>query len=219
MMIAPIIMPHLFPTALPPPPPSPPPRSCVASCDDAGVIAQWSCEGDGAGAPSSSLGPKPVATFDKGAGFPCTGLGLVQGLLVASYASGHVRIFRPARRNPSSGAASGSGGGGLLAEIAAHARCITALCPHPLQSTFATVGEDSVLNVWSVPDAAAASMAPAAGAPPTKLRVLLDMTTTVTDATLTGVQFVSNPTRPSVAHLAVASYDSRELKVFLGLGM
>jgi hypothetical protein len=159
------------------------------SADDGGTIVQWSV-----------AGLEPVATHP-GAGVPVTCIAIRGDAIVAGYADGHLRIFR---------AGANKGARYLEAEIAAHGRCITALHMHPSRLTFATVGEDSVMNVWSLPELAAD---PAGG----RAKVLLDLTARISDTVLTGVQFASHGGEGAVPHLLVAAYDSHHLRVFLGL--
>lgn len=86
----------------------------LASGDDEGSVIQW-----------DRLAGKPLKVHE-GAGLPVTSL-LVRGdLIIAGYASGHIRIFRAAAAPEASL---------LEVEVAAHARCITALDWHPAQYT------------------------------------------------------------------------------------
>jgi hypothetical protein len=79
---------------------------------------------------------------------------------------------------------------------------------------FASVSEDSVLNVWSMPELSQSTGGGGGG----RGKVVLDMTARLTDLTLTGVQFVSPAgSRSAVPHIAVASYDVHQLRVFLGM--
>ena len=177
---------------------------CVVSADDAGVLAQWE-----APTASAASARAPVAVLDKGAGAPCTSLALQGPLIVAGYASGHVRIFRQ-----------GGGGGGagdaplrpavLEAEIGAHARCVTALSFHPSRPTFASVGEDCMLNVWSLPEA------PVEGGG-VRVRVLLDLAAPIRDRLLAGVAFARPGGRGSAVHVVASAYDVASLFVFLGI--
>lgn len=59
--------------------------------------------------------------------------------VVAAFADGHVRVYAV-------------GDGALVSEASAHGRCITALTLHPTENMFATVGEDTLVNVWTLPD-------------------------------------------------------------------
>ena len=60
------------------------------------------------------------------------------GYVVASYASGHLRVFNIRQQC-------------LYIEAAAHSRAITGMDMHPSDNLFVTVGEDSILSVWSFP--------------------------------------------------------------------
>lgn len=71
--------------------------------------------------------------------FPCTAVAIRGDSVVAAFADGRVRIFS-------------AGDGALLSEAAAHGRCITALTLHPTEHLFATVGEDTLVNVWTLPN-------------------------------------------------------------------
>jgi len=79
----------------------------------------------------------------------------------------------------------------MQAEITAHARWISALTAKEDGCTFASVGEDCVLNVWQVD--------PASGS------VTLAASSVVTDKLLTGVAFIQS------GGCAVAAYDSSDL--------
>jgi hypothetical protein len=197
----------------------------------------------------------PVASHDRGAGFPATSLATHGGRLFAGYASGHVRVFR-AGTDPTSRV--------LEAEIAAHARCVTAVAAHPLSPTFVSVGEDCVVNVWSLPPEAGgpavggasgaaagggggsssastaavtvvagggtATGAGAALVPPAAsgagggrgggaaAKVLLDMSSSVPHALLTGAAFVAHPDGADAGvHIVTAAYDWLSLRVFYGI--
>jgi hypothetical protein len=196
-----------------------------------------------AGTPSSSA--SPLATFDKGSGAPCTSLALRGSHLVAGYATGHVRVFRMPAATAGSGAGAGAAatgstapsasGGFLEVEIAAHARAVMSVCFHPSRSTFASVGEDSVVNVWSLPETstsagtglgAGAGAGAGMGAGASSSKVLLDMSAPIADRILTGAAFVPSQGGGggggggggAVAHLVVAPYDRPNLRVFLALG-
>eukprot|EP00944_MAST-04C_sp_MAST-4C-sp1_P015269 g15269.t1 len=75
----------------------------------------------------------------QGKGHPCTGLVGKNGYVVASYASGHLRVFNIRQQS-------------LYIEAAAHSRAITGMDMHPSDNLFVTVGEDSILSVWSFPE-------------------------------------------------------------------
>lgn len=67
----------------------------------------------------------------------CTSLGLWEGMVVAAYGSGHIRLFSTVE--PS-----------LLCEVAAHARWITALDVASSANLFLSVSEDSFVRVWEI---------------------------------------------------------------------
>jgi hypothetical protein len=195
---------------------------CVVSADDAGVVCQWECVALSSAFPAPEAPPsggggglgdapsaRPVAVLDRGGGHPCTALILQGPLIVAGYACGHVRVFRQ-----SGGVAPRPGGGGgggaqapsplrpafLEAEIGAHARCVTALAFHPLRPTFASVGEDCVMNVWSLPEAEG------------RCRVLQDLSMPISDRLLVGVAF--SQSAGGAVHLTAAAYDVATLYAF-----
>ena len=107
----------------------------LASADNDGRVVIWDAsEGDHAWA--------QVHTFDAWRGHPCTSLEFGARFLLAAYSTGHVRIFNPAKPH-------------ILAEIAAHNRCINAIAGLVTSDTFdrcvfASVGDDTMLNVWAV---------------------------------------------------------------------
>lgn len=65
---------------------------------------------------------------------------------------------------------------------------------------FATVSEDAVLNVWTMPDLSVSSVA-------NKFKVICDKSINVEDHLLTGVQFMQSQGDQSNAQIVVASYD------------
>lgn len=68
-----------------------------------------------------------------------TGLALLDGLLVATYGSGHLRVFDLAS-------------GQIRAQATAHARWITALDVAVDSGLVLTAGEDARVKVWSLTD-------------------------------------------------------------------
>lgn len=177
----------------------------IVSADDLGSVSQWDA---GTG--------RLLVRHDRGAGYPATALALHGDVIVAGYGSGHVRIFR-----------CGNAPGGarfMEVELTAHARSVTAVSFHPSAPTFASVGEDGLVNVWSLPELGTAGGGVGApGSGTGKARVLLDMTARVANAVLTGAAFVcpggvsrSGKTGGPV-HLVLTAYDSFALTVFLGL--
>ncbi len=71
---------------------------------------------------------------------------------------------------------------------------------------FATCSEDSVVNVWALAAPSGAESPQAA-----VVKASLVKTTSITDHTLTGVQFLQD----SPHHLVVAAFDIFHLRVFL----
>lgn len=71
---------------------------------------------------------------------------------------------------------------------------------------FASVGEDSSVNVWSLPELGSSG----------KMKVTLDMSSKFSDTVFTGVQFLKLGSR-GVHHLLCSIYDAHALRVFLGL--
>lgn len=223
----------------------------IVTADDTGVVAQWAApELSGAAVGSAaSWTPALLARHDGpaidaggsragagAAGSPCTCVGIaMSAAVIAGYADGHVRVYRAGVS--AAAPAGGAGGWGLAqakaalaagrfleVQAAAHARAVTALAVHPQLPTFATVGEDGVTCVWSLPELPAAAMAAAAGDAGKGVgRLLLDLATRVPTCVHTGVAFVApagsgGPGGATGAHLAVASYDCAMLRVYLASG-
>ncbi|CAM9501906.1 unnamed protein product, partial [Pylaiella littoralis] len=99
---------------------------CCVSGDAGGTIIVWNI--------AKHL--ERECSFD-GDGNPATALCARDGTVVASYSTGHVRIFNTQKRM-------------LVIEIAAHSRAINAIDLHPSSMLLATVGEDLFLNVWEL---------------------------------------------------------------------
>ena len=132
--------------------------------------------------------------------------------------------------------------GWLQVDVAAHARSVSAIDMHPaasLQQQFASVGEDGVLNVWTLlrPESAptlggttttprdnaqhgAAPLPPsdAGGLPKGDPRVDLHLCARMPDMMLTGVAYVSRSAGAGklAPYLCVTAYDSRELRMYAG---
>lgn len=202
----------------------------IYSADDTGVIIQWDKQGD------------PLVKHNDAKGFPCTSLVLLKNIVIASYASGYLRIYGNGNNNRDDRA--------LQAEIGAHARCITALHVHPVLPIFASVGEDCVVNVWSLPNvsssnsskeastvsndnkttsssSSAASSTSTASTNETtsssfsasEYKLVLDMSSAVPHQILTGVQFVPHPDGVgNGVHIVAAAFDWTSMRVFYGLG-
>lgn len=92
---------------------------------------------------------------------PCMSLAMRGAHVFAGFASGHVRIFSRKSRS-------------MIVEICAHARSLTGLALHPSRDMLASVGEDTVLNVWTFSE---------------KGEVDLKFSEAIEDALLTGVAF------------------------------
>jgi WD40 repeat protein len=109
---------------------------------------------------------------------------LVRGDLVAAAdVLGKLHLFRYAAKVP-------------LASLDCHPRAISALALHPRDFLFATASEDSVINLWAMPEAAA-------GGSRLEHRAALKLS----DHTITGLAFTND------GALAVASYDIVYLRV------
>ena len=142
----------------------------VASSDDSGTILVRNVTND----------------FDivhrlTGDGYPATSLRFCHNdWLVTAYLTGKIRIFR---RNSFT----------IHAEIAAHSRAITAL--DAFDSCFASVGEDTFLNVWEISK--------------TGGRVKLVSSQRIANDLLSGVAFAG------AKHLVTAAYDTSNLKLWV----
>lgn len=74
-----------------------------------------------------------------GLGYSCTSLFAQGDVVVASFSSGHIRIFRGDVKE-------------MAIEITAHTRVINALAVHPTLKLFLSCGDDQFVNAWSLPD-------------------------------------------------------------------
>ena len=82
-----------------------------------------------------------------------------------------------------------------------------------LPSQFVTTGLDAAVNVWTLPELAAAG-----GGGGGRAKVTLDTTARIPDTWPTGVAFTRHGQAAARApNIAVAVYDSHLLRVFLGL--
>ena len=154
--------------------------SHIVSAGDNGSIAVWSVQGwnllctfDGVSSRSAS----------ESRGFPCTGVATRADIVFGAFATGHLRLFSVAHRC-------------CVVEIAAHARCITALDLHPAQDLLVSVGEDSLVNVWNVGPGSGGTTEPE-----------LSSSRSVKDHLLTGVQFLES------GQIITSSYDRETLSV------
>jgi len=125
-------------------------------------------------------GFQPLHTI-QGQGMPVTSLAIREDLLVASYNTGHLRFFLLST-------------GSMIAEIAAHSRCINALDIHPEQPLLASIGDDTYLNIWTLPETDEGAQGEG---------MTLLFSEQVHDKLLTGVSFLNHETR----HIATSAYD------------
>jgi WD40 repeat protein len=165
-------------------------HDCVVaiSCASDSVL---SAHDDGAAVLWDSEDTKPRYQFN--GPDSCTAASLRANFVVVAYANGSVRVWRRSTRI-------------LEHEIFAHARCVMGLAMHPSMNMFATVGLDTCVNVWKIPDSANAGEGEAAA------MMSVVHSESVEDAMLTGVQFA----RDGSADLAVSSYDRNSLVIWRG---
>ncbi|XP_070212423.1 WD repeat-containing protein 54-like isoform X2 [Littorina saxatilis] len=102
-------------------------ENTLISSDGVGTILIWNFSGSDA---------KQVTSIS-GSGSPCNSVRLWKGVVVAGYASGHLRLFS---------AASGKMG----AEVTAHARAINAVDVAAGKGLVLTAGGDSFLRLWQI---------------------------------------------------------------------
>ena len=110
----------------------------------------------------------------------------------------------------------------LMVEVAAHTRCINAIDIHAHQPLVVTVGEDTFVNVWSLPDFESKGSSEVrvaafgeghkcpSGAQTRSLQVSLLFSSCVKDQMLTGVQFL----RDGTSNVACAAYDTETISVY-----
>ena len=119
--------------------------------------------------------------------FPCTSLCTRDDTIIASYTTGHIRIFRASISE-------------LAIEVTAHSRSITAMAIDPYLNIIASVSEDQFLHVWQFPTF--------------NSRDNCDMDLIYSDKIenklLTGVTFLSGID----SRIAVVSYDDDELIIY-----
>eukprot|EP00743_Colponemidia_sp_Colp-15_P001473 GILK01001612.1.p1 GENE.GILK01001612.1~~GILK01001612.1.p1 ORF type:complete len:337 (-),score=44.81 GILK01001612.1:145-1122(-) len=153
-------------------------RPFLASSDDTGHISVWSTpNADGFKHKGMLRGPTCLISS----------LCAMDNMVIAGYASGHIRIFDTSAMV-------------IQVEIAAHVRSINALALHPSKPLLASVAEDTVVNVWSLPTADSPDVA-------------LLFAAAVPDQLLTGVTFWG----PTHDNLAVSSYDVDHIRVWTSL--
>jgi WD40 repeat protein len=150
----------------------------VATAGDDGSVSVIEVDTAGAQVSAKSL-VRVAGSRDE----PCTSVRLSRaGFAIAGYDAGKVRIVSVAA-------------GGVIAEICAHARCVTALDLSPREDLFCSAGEDAILNVYRLRDSADEPVEVVMSAP-------------VPDRLLHGAAFFSN------GSLAAAPYDYEALTVF-----
>lgn len=144
-------------------------------------------------------------------------------MVVGGYTSGHIRIYSIASASP-------------IAYVAAHARAVNALALHPTLDMVATSGEDTILNVITLPAKGAKvglvwfsyfhfthSLVAAlrlcclgrsrvdllCGVVGVQIKVVF--TTSVTDRILTGIAFTKTGAQ---RHVLVSAYDSHSISAW-----
>lgn len=145
----------------------------VASGDDRGSICFWK-------------GKTALAKIHKleGTGFPCVSLRVWHDLVLAGYASGHLRVFSTASCQ-------------IVTEVTAHARWISAVDVAPNSGLALSVSEDSFLHVWQLDREG-------------DFTVQLKYTATISCCQLMGAAFLT----PDGKSFAVVAYDSAEVFCF-----
>lgn len=101
-------------------------KSVTATADDDGIIIL-----------RDSRESYQVEQKIKTDGYPVTDMVLHPDYVIASFTTGHIRLYRLQT-------------GIIATEIAAHSRCINGLAFH--ENQLFSVGEDTYLNVWSIPE-------------------------------------------------------------------
>ena len=156
------------------------------------------------GGGATAAAPTPIVRHEMPGSVPCTSVGLLLGdAVVAAFANGVIRIF------------SSRGARSLAIEVVAHAVAVTAITTHATAPTFASVGDDGVVNVWTLPEllvrrsGGAGSGAGGVGVGP----LVLGMT--ARSASLhCGVAFFSPPSVTKGDVLVTAAYDAKSLLCF-----
>jgi len=146
----------------------------LISADDAGQVVVWS-------ALSSTTFTK-TNTIAR-AGFPCCGVKVRGDRLIVAYTDGLLAFYNLDTCTK-------------WMELTAHSRFLSAIAIHPSKDIFATVAEDSTLNVWTLPDCG------------NKLEVL--MSVSWTDSMLCGVTFCG----PDNNAVAACAFDTEEIRIW-----
>lgn len=118
-----------------------------------------------------------------GTGAPCTSLAVAEeGVIVAGYSTGHIRIFRTDVNE-------------MAAEISAHTRAVTGLSYQENTQLLASCAGDSTVHVWSIPTFKSKANS----------SVGCVFSDVLENKMCTGVAFVGE------TRLAVSSYDDEEI--------
>ncbi|GMI02856.1 hypothetical protein TrVE_jg4761 [Triparma verrucosa] len=158
----------------------------VASADDRGNFCVFDVNVSEPTGGHNLMSKRLFITSEKS--FPCGSIECVGSVLIAGFSSGHLKFFD-------------LGSGECFVEVAAHSRCISAVCLNEEAGFVATASEDCVLNVWKVPDS------PSDGS-----QVDLTFTEYIPDRQLTGVTFLTDGHGEN--KMLASSYDSDTLDVW-----
>jgi hypothetical protein len=147
----------------------------LVSADERGNLVAWEI------ASSKGRNPKRAAALQGKPGAVATSVAASAAWICAGFSSGHVHVYAAKSLK-------------LFAEIAAHSRSVTALAMHPEQPcTLASVGEDTALNLWTLPSNSAG-------------KVAVRLSKIVKSALLVGVRLVG-------AQAFMSVFDSKDLRV------
>lgn len=102
-------------------------KSILAAGNDCGTIFLY----------NTSAAFENIRTFE-GNGVPCTALAQTEDVVIAAFASGHIRFYRLDVPE-------------LSIEVCAHARLITALSLDPSNQLLVSCSQDQYVHVWSIP--------------------------------------------------------------------
>ncbi|CAG5133572.1 unnamed protein product [Candidula unifasciata] len=150
-------------------------KDVLASADDLGTIIMWTFNG---------IKLSPVTSI-RGTGWPCNSLALWKSVVIAGFASGHLRVY-----NANSGICG--------AEVLAHARTINAVDVSRDNGMVLSVSDDTFFRVWHLK---------ALNVP----QIEFCHGETVKNSQLVGGRFVDGQGRA----LCVTGYDSSEITFFV----
>lgn len=111
-----------------------------------------------------------------------------EDIVAAGFSTGHLRIFRTRTSE-------------LVVEVAAHSRCVNAVDIHAYQPLVVSVGEDTFVNIWSLPDFESKGSG----------EISLLFSSCVKDQLLTGAKFMNDET----GNFAIAAYDVDQISVWV----